>query len=229
MNVHYIDITNSFVDAMIRLYNGEWVHHCGWIIHTFNMNSVDTWKRLLSQYNTISLPDSVLVRPCISGNVEVVRYLVEQSAADSQRLIHADSNAAVKWAVWYGHLQVVKYLCEQGAHIDYELVDFSASNGDVTMIQYLVEKGADVDDQALVEAAINGQIDVVRYLVEEQRLDPRANDDEAFRMAVTCRQVHVMEFFIERGCIPFLYERPLVNVEQLLPSRKEHLATIHYT
>ena len=44
---------------------------------------------------------------CQSGNLKEVKRLVE-SGAD----IHTWDNEAIRWAAHWGHLEVVKYLCE---------------------------------------------------------------------------------------------------------------------
>jgi ankyrin repeat protein len=51
-----------------------------------------------------------------TGNLEIVKYLVE-SGAD----ILADNNRAVRWAVRSGYLEVVKYLVESGADAKWAL------------------------------------------------------------------------------------------------------------
>ena len=53
-----------------------------------------------------------LFEACKKGDLERVKYLVEQGAN-----IYAKYNCALSIAAYYGHLELVKYLVEQGANI----------------------------------------------------------------------------------------------------------------
>ena len=54
-----------------------------------------------------------LVAECEKGNLENVKYLIEQ---DSNNILIVDYYP-LRAAAWYGHFEVVKYLVEQGADI----------------------------------------------------------------------------------------------------------------
>ncbi|MNY42078.1 Ankyrin repeat protein [compost metagenome] len=72
-----------------------------------------------------------------------------------------------------GHLEVVKFLLEQGADIHAEsnkALRFAAIEGCLDVVKYLVEQGADIHAQnegALQTAAQRGHIEVVKCLVEQ--------------------------------------------------------------
>ena len=69
-----------------------------------------------------------------------------------------------------GHLEVVKYLVEQGADIcvdSDQALRWASRNGYLKVVKYLVEQGANIharSEEALVFANMNGYLDVVDYL-----------------------------------------------------------------
>ena len=104
----------------------------------------------------------------------------------------------------YGHLDIVKYLVEEGAYIhaweDYSLI-MAGENGHLEVVKYLVEKGANIGydlstgydsstgddssigyDSSLILASKNGHLDIVKYLVEKGA-NIHAGNDEALRLA----------------------------------------------
>ena len=85
-----------------------------------------------------------------------------------------DKNEALTFASQEGHIDIVKYLVENGAdiHARDELALREASeNGHVEVVKFLLENGADIhgrdylgSDAALREASNNGHVEVVNYL-----------------------------------------------------------------
>ena len=77
----------------------------------------------------------------------------------------------VRWATENGHLDVVKYLHENGADItdrDNEAVICAAENGRLDVVKYLHEHGADItaqDNMAVRWAKIGGSQEIVDYLL----------------------------------------------------------------
>lgn len=102
-----------------------------------------------------------------NGRLEVVKYLVEQEQAAN---IHAIDDEVFILASYYGHLDVVKYLVEQGANIhanDDGPLRIASENGNLPVVKYLVKQGANIhanDDGALRFAIGNRQLEVVKYL-----------------------------------------------------------------
>ena len=105
-----------------------------------------------------------LIEAAKSGNLEVVKYLVENGAD-----IHAEKDYALRLAAYNGHLDVVKYLVEKGVNIhadgDYSL-KLATVNGNLEVVKYLVEKGADIyknDDESLKMAS--NHLEVLKYFL----------------------------------------------------------------
>ncbi|PHQ65945.1 MAG: peptidase C14 [Sulfurimonas sp.] len=93
-----------------------------------------------------------------------------------------DKQELLSWSAYYGKIDKVKYLLEDGADINYykdemlglyPAIALGASGNNLEMVKYLVENGADIDKQtkygrtAASIAAQLGYLDIVRYLAEE--------------------------------------------------------------
>jgi ankyrin repeat protein len=83
---------------------------------------------------------------------------------------------AIIWFVENGHLDVVKYLIEQGADIhakNNEALRNSAEKGDLDIVKYLVEHGAavhSIEDYALRYSAVKGHLEIVKYGYVQSRV-----------------------------------------------------------
>ena len=114
------------------------------------------------------------------GDLDRVKFLVEHEAVDKDNPadianmrtpLHAASNE--------GHLQVVRYLVEQGANKDKINVNgesplaMASFNGHLEIVKYLIEQGCSIEKvdndgwTPLNSGVLNGQIEVVRYLLEQ--------------------------------------------------------------
>ncbi len=124
------------------------------------------------------------------GNLEQVKSFLEQLKKEGKDIndikvnannSHCETSALIE-ASYYGHLEVVKFLVENGANVnnnvaysagnskkDTALISASA-NGHLEVVKYLVENGASVNNgphNALAMAAEEGHLAVVRYLVSQ--------------------------------------------------------------
>ena len=112
--------------------------------------------------------DWMLIEMALRGNMKGLLLMQEKGGN-----IHAQNDEALDSASALGHLNIVKYLIEQGNHkkpragnINRALV--SASNGGhLAIVKYLVEQGADVHfgrNRALLWASASRRLAVVDYL-----------------------------------------------------------------
>ena len=148
-------------------------------------------KGMLSLISTMTnLPeDQQLTLASQIGSMVLVKDLVEQKGVD----VRLDNGYALRPAARNGHLEIVKYLVENGADMESQndptsatggedAVLMAARNGHLAVVQYLVEKGADPDVHTfmkktpLIWAAQFGHLEVVKYLAE-QGADIRAFND----------------------------------------------------
>ena len=79
-------------------------------------------------------------------------------------------NLALSWASFYGKLEIIKYLFEDGANIDSnesEALRWASEDGRLKVVKYLVQNGANIhaqNDYALRIATLNRHLMVVKYL-----------------------------------------------------------------
>ena len=178
------------------------------------------------------------------GRLETVKYLLQNGANMDAKTTEArnennggfsrrynffpeDDLTSMLMAARYGHLQIVKYLHENGVDINSknnknESALFLASfNGHFQVVKYLHEKGADVNQRSsdiktnitpLAISARHGHLNVVEYLVQNgaeidagmDSMNMRthvAYEDNftALHEAARSNQLHVVKFLHENG------------------------------
>ena len=81
-----------------------------------------------------------------SGNLEVVKYLVEHGVDINAIQNSEGEHTALSWSISHQHLEIFKYLISKGADINFKselgtLLHRASCFGQLEMIQILVEKG----------------------------------------------------------------------------------------
>jgi ankyrin repeat protein len=161
-----------------------------------NAQTRDTWGAFLAAV--------------VGGNLQVVKYLVEEAGADER---HTGPNrmTPLMHAAEKGHTAIVKYLLGRpGADLETRTeggretaLDIACRMGHLDVVKLLVAAGARVDPQsrdqaaALVSAIINGNLQVVTYLVEEAGADVQRTNSSgktALQMAVESGHVDIVEY-----------------------------------
>lgn len=152
-----------------------------------------------------------------SGNLSLVKYLVEEKGAD----IHATSqqgHTPLYEAVDEGNLPVVKYLVAKGAKLDIQDEDgatllhgaASAQKNAKSVLVFLVNKGLSLEtvDQhgntPLHEAALNDNAEAVSYLLQKG-LDVNAQDQGGITPlmnAASIGSLGIANLLLENGADP---------------------------
>src|SRR3972149_3929431 len=86
---------------------------------------------------------NLMVWACKHGHIAVVRKLIDQEGAD----VGACDNAALRYASYNGHLEVVRLLVEKGADVgadDNYALCYASEYGHLEVVRLLIDKGADV-------------------------------------------------------------------------------------
>ena len=105
---------------------------------------------------TFLVCNTALTKAIEKGNLEIVKYLVENGADIKDN----DSNTALTVASRNGNLEVVKYLVENGADINDKdnygdtALMVASWNGNLEVVKYLVENGADIDENSHGKTAL---------------------------------------------------------------------------
>ena len=181
---------------------------------------LDAIKFLHAAGANMELPESNGLTPFLvacagSGNLEVVNYLKTTAKCDMNR---AEKNGCTPFilAAGAGHLEVCKYLLQEGADIDAQsdsgfTATFSAcSSGNIEIVKFLYEAGADIEKRSnkgstpLYIAAVHGHLDIVSYLYSVGgNVDAADNNGlTALHAAVGAggSSIKVFAFLINCGC-----------------------------
>ena len=130
--------------------------------------------------------------------VNTFEYLISCGAS-----IHVN-NYALRYSALYGHLDIVKYLIDNGANLHDEndcALRFSAEHGHLSIVKYLIENGADIhanDDYALKLSAQCGYLNVVEYLIENGA-NIHAGNDYPLRWSAYDGHLDVVKYLMEKG------------------------------
>jgi ankyrin repeat protein len=137
-----------------------------------------------------------LANAVIRGQLEVVKYLVEQAGADEQRAGRHGVTPLIS-AAEKGHADVVAYLLgrpgiDLGAKTAKgdSAVDMACREGHVEMVKQLVGAGAKVGYRALGSATVGGKLPVVRYLVEKAAAEQRRAIADGMTPLTHLQEVH---------------------------------------
>ena len=109
---------------------------------------------------------SVLDKACRIGNLEIVKYLVEQGAD-----ITGNKGEPIRNSILSMHVEITKYLLKRGAFI-YNInsaLKWAIKEGGLEMVKCLVEQGADIYDDEyepgpLAIAYENGHSEIVAWI-----------------------------------------------------------------
>jgi hypothetical protein len=143
------------------------------------------------------------------GSLRLIKHIVEEERAGD---LNEDILAAAMLA---GHLDVVKYIVENGIEVydlSYEFRQV-VEREDMLMVQLLIEAGADIkfiDDVILCMASKHGCLDIIKALIPRDFMDSPWNKriiskhirkigDIALYLAAIYGHQDVVQFFIELG------------------------------
>jgi len=170
----------------------------------------------------------VFSRAAQAGDLEKIKSSLAKGIGPNVRITYLETDTSPKAtplceAARLGHKEVVKYLVENGADVNYRFstgyqlypLNVAAENGHFEIVKYLVQNGADVHTKSVSSnydclsrctpldlAAVNGHLEIVKYLHEELAAD--LNFD------------HPIDNIRKKGIVHVLAQRGYVNVMQYL-------------
>jgi len=142
------------------------------------------------------------------GNLEMVKYCIaNECPIDESACAFAASN---------GHLEVLKYLREEGkAPWDSRTAAWAAENGHLHILEYLVERKYDkYNEDVCVCAAEYGHLDCLKYLHETAKAPW---DEKAVREAQENNHTDCVQYLLDNDCpLPegWQYEHGELNVPE---------------
>ena len=165
-----------------------------------------SWKEL---YQVLSdpNPNKLLLKAAKEGNLRLVE-IAYNIGANLNVLDKSEKFTALSLAIIYGHLDVVKYLVEQGANIALygknTDLDLAAAYGHLAIVKYLVDYGINSParlGQALLIAAKNGHLNIVKYLVENGA-NINIYGGGPLQMAGENGHLEIVKYLVEQGSSP---------------------------
>jgi ankyrin repeat protein len=148
-----------------------------------------------------------LIYAAETGNLTVVRELIEEYGVDINSVSTAYYMTALMRASLFGNLDIVRYLIDHGANVNatadigMTALMFASQEGHLEIVRCLVERGgananaARTSDgcTALMWASMNGHLEVVRYLVErgDANVNAAQTDDGMTALMFACKKGHL--------------------------------------
>ena len=165
-------------------------------------NSDITWKEFY-KYVTITEPN-ILLWKGVEENILSYVVVALKRGADIEHKKEIDQDlftTPLSAASENGYLEIVKYLVEHGADIEFNEnwpLWLSAAYGHLEVVKYLLENGADIHaqgDLALFDASYNGDLEVVKYLIKHG-----ANvDGHTLRAASENGKLEMVKYLVDHG------------------------------
>jgi len=143
--------------------------------------------------------DKIILGRKFKITLKMIEKLISKGAD-----VHADDNAALKWASKNGHLKVVKFLISKGVdvHVDGNCaLRWASLHGHLEIVKFLFSKGADVHAEnscSLQWASKNGHLEIVKLLIFKGA-DVHADDNAALKWASENGHLEVVKFLFSKG------------------------------
>lgn len=140
--------------------------------------------------------DVVFAENIVHGNLQVVKFLVENGANLYADYFLDGLNVSIMW----NRYEIAKYLLEIGTNLNFEHAALHGKNGcRLHYLKLLIQYGCCCDfSSLLILASFYGYLDTVKFLVENGA-DVHMDNDKAFRNAVIRSNLDVAEYLIQFG------------------------------
>lgn len=147
-----------------------------------------TLSSFVSTNQDLSTPSISIMQAARSGNLEAIKQLVNSNKGIAKTTILGSADetmgcTALHYAVFYNHIDVVRYLVENGANVNQQNLSgltplfWSLDQGLYDIAKVLLEHGADTsifskDGYAVLHKAVaSNAMEAVKYLVEIGKAD----------------------------------------------------------
>nr|XP_033340901.1 uncharacterized protein LOC117228922 [Megalopta genalis] len=187
----------------------EAANDCNLRIVRFVLDNLDNSSSILAAKNNSGR--TVLHVAVISGNLDIVKFLVDEKKADFN--VKDNNGMTVLYtAAAFGKSEIVKYLIGKGADVDAKnnmnrtVLHMAATMCNLEIVKLLISKGVNVDAKddcgmtVLYMAATSGNLDVIKFLVNEKgaNIDANANHGmEMLHVATTSGNLDMIKFLMD--------------------------------
>ena len=169
------------------------------LIDTIRNNHSDLFKWLTPDTN-LTLPRAVREyheQAAHSGSLEILKYLQTQTQFRGGNECFWSA-----WSCYYAaqndHLEILKYLHENGCRWDTCVCAYAVENGHFEILKYLHENGCPWSNHICCYAAENGHLEILRYLHEN---GCPLNSNTCY-YAITSGHLEILKYLHENGCHP---------------------------
>ncbi len=159
-----------------------------------------------------STGNSVLSTAIFVGNMDMVRFLVNEARADVN-IVDASQSSPLTVSGYLGNVEAIELLLENGANMEwtnqygYTAVGSAVKEGNMEATRYLIEQGADLNRQhyagqtVLMEAIIEDDLKMVKYLVgKDVDLDIQNNRGyTALMLAILSKNLDIIRVLVDAG------------------------------
>jgi ankyrin repeat protein len=164
---------------------------------------------------------TIFLAACNGGSLAIVNFLFKNFVINinKQYNIYIDAelvnNATALWcAVYYGHLEIVKFLVENGSNLevsdkDKNPIHLCCVNGDLEILKFLIENGCLIDSEnsigetPLIVACKRNNNDIVEFLIHKgANLNKRDSQKgfTALHVSVIMDNINLVKLLVENGC-----------------------------
>lgn len=180
-------IVNDFYQAMdmyLTIHNlgtKSYLKEC--LISAAKKGSLNVVKNLVKKwdlnpnftfYETSFFEGTIFKYAAASGNLELVKFLLEDCYADieSQATKYPGCyGTALSYAVEKGHVAIVDYLIAKGAHVNpkvaySDILNSAIESGNVLIFKKLIQAGSILDKYHLALAISKGNLEITQYILE---------------------------------------------------------------
>jgi len=143
--------------------------------------------------------DDILEAAIMGGDLEIVKWLY---TCANQSYIRRHPSIYTVIAADRGHLEVLKYLHENGCFWDSDACIYAAKGGHLKVLQYLHDNGCRWNIDACAYAASKGgHVDVLKYL-HENGCSWYYN---TYSYAIEGGHLEVLKYLLDEGCPAHMY------------------------
>lgn len=164
---------------------------------------------------------TIFLAACNGGSLAIVSFLLKnfEINLNKQYNIYIDgelvNNITALWcAIYYGHLEIVKFLIENGANFensdkDKNPIYLCCFNGDYDIVKYLIDNDCFIDSEnsigetPLIVSCKGNHTEIVEYLIRKgANLNIRDTQKgfTALHVSAIMDNINLVKLLVENGC-----------------------------